>query len=63
MNGKREFLHEGLTMANFVHDNVLQLIGIGFNDNSLPFIVTPYMPNGDLRTWLRVESNVKSFKP
>ena len=44
MSGKREFLREGLTMAKFVHDNVLPLIGIGFDDNKVPFIVTPYMP-------------------
>ena len=55
-------MREGFAMPKFVHRNVLPLIGIGFNDNNVPFIVTPYMPNGNLRTWLREESNVKSFK-
>ena len=60
MSDKREFLNEGLTMAKFVHENVLQLIGIGFDDDGVPFIVTPYMPNGNLRTWLRTEANVRT---
>ena len=59
MSGKREFLREGLTMARFNHFNVLPLIGIGFEDNKAPFIVTPYMLNGDLRTWLRTKKNVR----
>ena len=44
MGGKREFLREGLTMAKFKHHNVLPLIGIGFDVNKAPLIVTPYMP-------------------
>ena len=58
MNGKRELLREGLTMANFTHANVLSLIGIGFDDNKEPFIVTPHMSNGNLHTWLRTGTNV-----
>ena len=58
MNGKRELLREGLTMANFTHANVLPLIGIGFDDNKAPLIVTPYMYNGNLHTWLRTSTNV-----
>ena len=61
MNGKQEFLDEGLTMAKFAHRNVLPLIGIGFDDDKAPLIVTPYMPNGDLRTWLRTKTNVWLF--
>lgn len=59
MNGKQEFLDEGLIMAKFKHPNVLPLIGIGFDGNKAPLIVTPYMANGDLRTWLRIETNVR----
>ena len=48
-------------MAKLKHPNVLSLIGISFDDNKAPFMVTPYMPNGDLRTWLRMETNVWFF--
>ena len=61
MDDKREFLREGLTMARFEHPNVLPLIGISFDDDKAPLIVTPYMSNGDLRKWLRTETNVRSF--
>ena len=63
MNGKHEFLREGLAIANFTHPNVLPLIGSGFDNNKAPLIVMPYIANGDLRTWLRKETNVRSFVP
>ena len=61
MSGKHEFLREGLTMANFEHRNVLPLIGISFDDNKAPLIVTPYMCNGDLHKWLSAETNVNEL--
>ena len=44
----------------FYYDVILTLIGIGFDVNKAPLIVTPYMSNGDLRTWLRTATNVRS---
>ena len=41
-------------MKHFDHINVLGLIGICLNTpDRIPFIVLPYMANGDLSTFLR----------
>ena len=41
-------------MLDFNHPNVLKLIGVCFdNEEGLPFILLPYMANGDLKTFLR----------
>ena len=41
-------------MKHFDHINVLGLIGICLNTpDHIPYIVLPYMANGDLRTFLR----------
>ena len=53
MRGMRDFLREGLRMKDFNHANVLDLIGISFNDDNAPLILIPFMANGDLDTWMR----------
>ena len=41
-------------MKDFDHPNVLNALGVGFNtDNRLPFVMLPFMVNGDLKTYLK----------
>ena len=41
-------------MKDFDHPNVLSVLGVGFNtDNRLPFVILPFMVNGDLKTYLK----------
>ena len=41
-------------MKDFDHPNVLSVLGVGFNpDSGLPFVVLPFMINGDLKTYLK----------
>ena len=50
----KSILHESIVMKDFDHPNVLNVLGIGFNtDNWLPFVVLPFMVNGDLKTYLK----------
>ena len=50
----KAFLRESALMKHFDHINVLGLIGICLNTpDHIPYIVLPYMANGDLRTFLR----------
>ncbi len=47
-------------MQNFQHPNVLQLITLIIKDNK-PNVILPFMDNGDLRTYVRNESNVSQI--
>ncbi len=40
-------------MADFDHPNVLALIGVCVDGGPAPYIVTPFMANGSLLTYLR----------
>ena len=42
-------------MKNFSHPNVLQLLGVcvDSSDDDMFKVILPYMPNGDLRGFLR----------
>ena len=53
-----EFLEEALMMEEFKHPNIMSIIGISFKDNK-PYIILPFMTNGDLRTYVKEPSNVK----
>lgn len=46
-------IQEALIMKYFNHEHVLSLIGIAFDVNNLPIVITPLMANGDLRGFLR----------
>ena len=47
------FLNECILMKKIKHPNVLGLYGVCFNtEDGLPFIVLPFMKNGDLKTFL-----------
>jgi len=47
------FLTECVLMKNINHPNVLGLLGVCLDsENGLPYIVLPFMANGDLKTFL-----------
>ena len=48
------FIRESVLMKNFDHPNVLHILGVGLDpDNGLPFIVLPFMVNGNLQMYLK----------
>ena len=48
------FIHESVLMKSFDHPNVLHILGVGLDpDNGLPFIVLPFMANGNLQMYLK----------
>ena len=50
----KSMLHESILMKDFDHPNVLNVLGVGFSpDSGLPFVVLPFMANGDLKTYLK----------
>ncbi|KAK4336830.1 hypothetical protein RND71_043650 [Anisodus tanguticus] len=58
----QSFLEEAFRMKDFKHENVLTLIGVCLQEDSLPMIVLPFMSNGDLLTYIRSESNFPTVK-
>ena len=49
----QNFLAECVLMKEIEHPNVLNLLGICFNiEDSVPYIILPFMANGDLKTYL-----------
>jgi serine/threonine protein kinase len=56
-----DFFNEGLQMRYFDHPRVLRLIGISIDAQYTPLILTPYMQNGDLLTYLKKSSSVSVF--
>jgi len=50
---------EGLRMKRFDHPNVLHLCGIVASGQTV-WLVTPFMENGDLRTYLLRKNHVKN---
>ena len=47
------FLAEGIVMKDFKHSHVMGLIGVCFPEEEPPFIVLPFMANGDLHSYLK----------
>ena len=48
------FLHECVLMKKVEHPNVLGLLEVCLNtEDRLPYIVLPFMENGNLKTFLR----------
>ncbi len=54
----RDFVEESALMYSFDHPHVLGLIGISLDENCSPYIILPYMENGDLRTFLKNKREV-----
>ena len=51
-------------MKDFDHPNVLNVLGVGFNpDSGLPFVVLPFMVNGDLKTYLKSKTATVDYLP
>ena len=50
----KSFLRESAVMKKFDHPNVLKVLGISLEtEDGLPFILLPYMANGDLKNFLK----------
>ena len=56
-----QFLEEATLMSHFHHDHVLGLTAVTIRDNH-PFVILPYMENGDLKSFISNDENV-SKKP
>ena len=52
-----EFLFEANRMKDFVHPNVLSLIGVAWDPIRQAMVLLPYMKNGDLRSYISNEKN------
>jgi len=59
----RTFLNEALTMREFRHQHVLQLIGIVIDCDKMPLVILPFMTHGDLLSYIRDDNNVRSPSP
>ena len=56
MNNFRSIIRESVLLKQCDHPNVLTVLGVVLNtdhDCGLPFIVLPYMANGDLKGYLK----------
>ena len=52
----KAFLKESVAMIKFDHPNVLSILGVSLDTDhqgGLPFIILPFMVNGDLKTYLK----------
>ena len=52
------FLEEALRMRNLKHEHVLTMLGI-VDLEGRPYVVLPYMANGDLKTYLADAKGVR----
>ncbi len=46
-------MKESIKMCDFDHPNVLTLIGVCVDGGPTPYIVTPFMSNGSLQSYLK----------
>ena len=56
MESLKSILHESKIMKKFDHPNVLPIFGVCLEndqESGLPFMVLPFMANGDLKSYLR----------
>ena len=52
-----ELVRECIKMKDLNHPNILRLIGICVDGGPAPFIITPFMENGSLLSYLRRNRN------
>ena len=50
-----DMMQESLKMKDFKHLNVLNLIGVTIDAGESPYIIMPYMANGNLLSFLKKE--------
>ena len=55
-----EFLREAIIMKQFDHPNVLCLLGVSVYED-IPCVILPFMSNGDLKTYMRKNPEVRKF--
>ena len=48
-----EMMRESIKMRDFDHPNVLTLVGVCIDGGPSPYIVTPFMANGSLHSYLK----------
>ncbi|XP_075551253.1 hepatocyte growth factor receptor-like isoform X1 [Dermacentor variabilis] len=58
----QQFLKEALIMKDFIHVNVLPLIGLCLDERDGLMVITPYMKHGDLHSYLRNEKNSPTLR-
>ena len=51
----KDLVDEILNMKDFSHVNILMLMGVAFDSNKTPCLVMPFMSNGSLCEYLRME--------
>lgn len=51
----RSLLHECVKMSAFEHPNILSLTGVCLDGGPIPYVVMPFMFNGDLLSYLKKE--------
>lgn len=59
---KQSFLFEASTMIQFRHPNVMELIGVCFDEAWGPMAVLPFMEKGDLRSYIRDPKQVHNMR-
>ena len=47
------FVKEAVIMKDFHHDHVLGLRGLAEKEPGVPYVILPYMPNGDLHSYIK----------
>ena len=62
-NAVRELLQECVKMSEFHHPNVLSLRGVCLDGGPVPFIITPFMSNGSLLSYLKKNREKLVVKP
>lgn len=54
----KSFLQEAFRMQGFKHRNVLTMIALTYR-GKVPFVILPFMENGDLKTYVNDAKNVR----
>ncbi len=49
----KQFIEESVLMCSFDHPHVLGMVGICLDHNNSPYLLLPFMENGDLKNFLK----------
>ena len=50
-------------MKDFQHRNVMGMLGVCLDAGPVPYLVLPYMPNGDLLSYLKANRSAQARPP